>query len=377
MKIAVNTRLLIDGKLEGIGRFSLEILKRLVLNNPEHEFIFIFDRKPSPNFLFANNVKAVVAKPQARHPILWYLFFEFGVHKVLKKEKPDVFFSPDGWICLKSNVPTLNTIHDLNFEEHPEFLPNYIVKYYNKFFPRFARESTRLIAVSEYTKNDIVTRYGVAPEKVDVVFNAANSGFKPINDIQKLEVKKKYSDGEDYFLFVGLIHPRKNLYNQLRAFEVFKKETGSKLKFLIVGAQYSTTSELDKLLKESPVATDIIFVGRLSIEALFEVYGAAFALLYVSYFEGFGIPIVEAFNAEIPVITSNKTSMPEICGDAGLIVDPSDFNAIAIAMEKLYSSIRLRSHLIEKAKERRKKFNWDQSAEQVMEALLKTASVPK
>jgi glycosyltransferase involved in cell wall biosynthesis len=297
MKIAVNTRLLLKGKLEGIGRFSLEILRRLVENHPEHEFVFIFDRKPAPEFIFAKNVKAVVARPQARHPLLWYLFFEFGVYRVLKREKPDVFFSPDGWISLKSEVPTLNTIHDLNFEEHPEFLPPYIVKYYKKFFPRFARESSRLLTVSEYTKVDISKRYGVDPLKIDVVYNAANTAFRKLDEEQKLAVREKYTEGKDYFLFVGLIHPRKNLFNQLKAFEKFKLKTGSDYKFLVVGDRYSTTPELDDFLKTSTYSKDIIFAGRLGIDELVNAYGAEFAMMYVSYFEGFGIPIVEAFKA--------------------------------------------------------------------------------
>jgi glycosyltransferase involved in cell wall biosynthesis len=373
MKIAVNTRLLLKGKLEGIGRFSLEILRRLVENHPEHEFVFIFDRKPAPEFIFCKNVKAVVARPQARHPLLWYLFFEFGVYRVLKREKPDVFFSPDGWISLKSEVPTLNTIHDLNFEEHPEFLPPYIVKYYKKFFPRFARESSRLLTVSEYTKVDISKRYGVDPLKIDVVYNAANTAFRKLDEEQKLAVREKYTEGKDYFLFVGLIHPRKNLFNQLKAFEKFKLKTGSDYKFLVVGDRYSTTPELDDFLKTSTYSKDIIFAGRLGIDELVNVYGAAFALMYVSYFEGFGIPIVEAFKAEIPVVTSDRTSMPEISGKGGLIVDPDNNDMISKAMLKLFESGSLRQQLVEEGKALSGKFNWDQSAERVMEALEKTA----
>jgi len=373
MKIAVNTRLLIKGKLEGIGRFSLEILSRLAASHPEHQFIFIFDRKPSGEFVFGSNVKPVVVGPQARHPILWYLFFEYGVYKVLKKEKPDVFFSPDGWISLRSKVPTLNTIHDLNFEEHPEFLPRYIVKYYRRFFPRYAKNATRLLTVSEYTKSDISKRYGIDSAKIDVVYNAANDSFKKLSPDQIERVKVKYTGGKDFFLFVGLIHPRKNLYNQLKAFDHFKRETESDYKFLIVGDKYSSTPELDELLKNSDYSSDILFTGRLSIHALVDVYGAAFALMYVSYFEGFGIPIAEAFMAEIPVITSNRTSMPEVCGEGGLIVDPDDYHAISEAMLALHNSKDLVKRLVENGKKQSLKFSWERSAKQVMDALMKTA----
>jgi len=373
MKIAVNTRLLIEGKLEGIGRFSLEILQRITQNHPEHEFIFIFDRKPSAAFIFSENVRYVVAHPQARHPVLWYLFFEFGVYKILKREKPDVFFSPDGWISLRSKFPSLNTIHDLNFEHHPEFLPKYIVKYYKKFFPRFARESTRLLTVSEYTRKDISELYGVNTDKIDVVYNAPNKGFKKLSVEEANSIRTRFTSGAPYFLFVGLVHPRKNLVNQLKAFEKFKQNTGSDFKFLVVGDRYSATTELNELLKKSPYSKDIVFTGRLGINELVDVYGAAFALMYVSYFEGFGIPIVEAFKAEIPVVTSNRSSMPEICGDGGLIVDPDDSGAISEAMLELYNSEKLVEDLVENGRRQCKKYDWDASAEKVMQALLRTA----
>ncbi|HLV53533.1 MAG TPA: hypothetical protein VKY29_05905, partial [Cryomorphaceae bacterium] len=116
MKIAVNTRLLIKDKLEGIGWFSYETLRRLVEWMPETEFVFIFDRRPHPDFIFGDNVTPVVAHPQARHPLLWYLFFEYGVGAVLKKHRPDLFLSPDGWLCLRTDVKSLPVMHDLNFE---------------------------------------------------------------------------------------------------------------------------------------------------------------------------------------------------------------------------------------------------------------------
>src|SRR5690554_5573156 len=238
MRIAVNTRLLLKGKLEGIGWFTYETLKRITKAHPEHEFIFIFDRQPDPSFIFSENVKAVVAHPQARHPILWYLFFEFGVYRVLRKYKPDVFLSPDGWLSLRSKVRQIAVIHDLNFEAHPEFLPRHIVKYYKWFFPRFAHKASRIATVSEYTRKDLNQRYKVALSKTDVVYNGANTLFKPLalSDIQA--VRNEFTNGVPYFLFVGLIHPRKNLENQIRAFDAFKTAHISDYKFLIVGARH-------------------------------------------------------------------------------------------------------------------------------------------
>jgi len=373
MRIAVNTRLLIKGKLEGIGWFTYESLKRITSAHPEHEFIFIFDRKPDREFIFSENVKAVVANPQARHPVLWYLFFEFGIRRVLKKYKPDLFLSPDGWLCLNTPVNSMAVIHDLNFEAHPEFLPGHIGRYYRYFFPKFARKASRIATVSEFTKRDISKRYGISNDKIDVVYNGANKAFRPLHSSEVQEVREMFSDGKPYFLFVGLIHPRKNLENQLKAFEIFKRETGSEMKFVVVGARHWWSNELEALATESAFKEDIKFLGRKSLDDLIGLYGAAFALMYVSFFEGFGIPITEAFQAEIPVITSSESSMPEICGDAGIVVDPNSVKEISDAMITLSNDPELRKKLIEEGINRRSFFSWDKTAELLWESILKAA----
>ncbi len=371
MRIAVNTRLLLKDRLEGIGWFTYETLKRIVKAHPQVEFIFLFDREPDPSFLFGKNVKALVAHPQARHPVLWWLFFEIGIYRRLKQLKPDLFLSPDGWLSLRSKVPSLAVIHDLNFEAHPEFLPKHIAAYYHYFFPKFAAKAKRIATVSEYTKADIATRYKVPAARIDVVYNGCNAEFQTLDVGRRNAVKAKYSDGCDYFLFVGLIHPRKNLEHQLEAFSFFKRETGSNMKFLVVGARHWYSDGLARLEKESAYAKDIIFLGRQPMDVLYELYGAAFALLYVSYFEGFGIPILEAFHAGIPVITSNRSSMPEICLDAGIAVDPDDTEAIAKAMMELHLNPGLRESLIAKGHERKTAFSWELTAQALWHSIEK------
>lgn len=374
MRIAINTRLLLKGKLEGIGWFTFETLKRITQAHPEHEFIFIFDRKPDPEFVFSDNVKAVVAHPQARHPVLWYLFFEFGVYRALKKYKPDIFLSPDGWLSLRSSVKSLAVIHDLNFEAHPEFLPKHIVKYYKWFFPRFAKKAARIATVSEYTRQDLHERYNIDLSKIDVVYNGANTLFKPLATDEIQAVRDRISGGSLYFLFVGLIHPRKNLENQLRAFDAFKTQNDGDYKFVIVGAKHWWSTGLTDVLETTKYKEDIIFLGRQDMDALVEIYAAAFAVMYVSYFEGFGIPIVEAFHAEVPIITSTTSSMPEICGGAGLTANPDNISEITEAMISLAESEDLRLELIEKGRVQREKFSWDKTADALWNSILKAVN---
>jgi glycosyltransferase involved in cell wall biosynthesis len=372
MRIAVNTRLLLKDKMEGIGWFTYETLNRIVRSHPEIEFLFIFDRKPHPDFIFGENVKPIVASPQARHPFLWYLFFEIGVARVLKRYNPDIFVSPDGWLSLRSSTPQLAVIHDLNFEEHPEFIEKLSLKYYRRYFPRYAQKAKRIVAVSNYTKKDIARRYGVNSAKIDVVYNGVNPKFAPIDASEIQEIRNRFSDGQPYFLFVGLIHPRKNLFNQVQAFLQMKEATGSKIKYLIVGEVYSSNPKLDELLKSSRFGSDVNFLGRQNLDCLVKLYASAFALTYVSYFEGFGIPIIEAMKSGVPVITSRTSSMPEIAADAGLLVDPNSPDDIAEAMIQLLERTEVYSNAVHKGLRRAADFTWDKSAEQLFTSIMKS-----
>lgn len=166
MKIAVNTRLLLRGKLEGMGWFSFETLKRLTQNHPEHQFIFIFDRPYAQEFIFSDNITPVVAGPPARHPFLFYIWFDFQIPRLLKKYQADLFLSPDGYLSLRTDIPQLAVIHDISFIHRPDDLPWLKRRYYNWFFPRFARKAKRIATVSNYSKEDIVRSFQIEPKRL-------------------------------------------------------------------------------------------------------------------------------------------------------------------------------------------------------------------
>lgn len=365
MRIAVNTRLLLKNKLEGIGWFSYESLKRICTQRPEHEFFFIFDRQWSDEFIFSDNITPVSLSPQARHPLLYYIWFEQSMPKMLKKLNADLFFSPDGYLSLKTGVRSVNVFHDLNFEHYPDDVPFAERFFYRRYFPRYAHKATRIATVSEYSKQDIVKTYKVNPDKIDVVYNGANQAYKPLNDEEKKQTIDKFSGGLPYFLFVGALHPRKNLINLFSAYDIFRKQHTEPVNLIIVGAKMWWTKAIEKAYENMVFKNDVIFTGRLNINDLKNVFGAALALTYVSYFEGFGIPIVEAFYSDTPVITSNVTSMPEVAGDAAILVNPFSPSSIAEAMLEIANDQNLRDQLIDKSRQRRKLFSWQQTADRV------------
>ncbi len=374
MRIVVNTRLLLKDRLEGIGWFTHETLKRICTQHPEHEFFFVFDRKWDDEFIYSSNITPLSMPPQARHPLLYYLWFNYSIPYVLKKVKPDLFISPDGYLPLNLNVKTLAVMHDLNFEHYPQDLPPAERYYYRRFFPRYAANADRIGTVSEFSKRDISELYKINPDKIDVLYNGANEFFEPSEEFTKSETKNKYADGKQYFLYVGALNPRKNIVNLLKAYEAMRENHPDVVKLVIVGAKMWRTSDIYQTVHRMKYRDDINFCSRLNVQELKNLYGAALALTYVSYFEGFGIPIVEAFCCDTPVITSNVTSMPEVAGDAALLIDPFSVSSIADAMLQIVSSDEVRQSLIAKGRIRQKAFTWQKSADKFWDSILKTVS---
>lgn len=363
MRIAVNTRLLLKDKLEGIGWFSYESLKRIVSVHPEHEFIFIFDRKYDTDFIFADNIIPVVAGPPARHPVLWWFWLECVIPSVLKKYKADLFVSPDGFLSLRSKVPSLSVIHDINFEHHPEQLPWMVRKFYRWHFLRAAKKACRVGTVSEYSKQDIASVYHINADKIDVYYNGANSLYQPASPGKKATVRNEISNGSPYFIFVGALNPRKNIPGLLKAFDKFKMNDQKRVKLVIVGDTMHQTRLIKESIEEMQHNTDVIFTGRMPVEKLSGVMGAAHALIFVPFFEGFGIPVLEAMNVEIPMVCSNRTSLPEVAGDAALMVDPENTGEIASAMQKIVDDDNLCQELVKRGRKQRMKFSLDRTAE--------------
>ncbi len=377
MNIVVNTQLLLYGKLDGIGWFTFETLKRITALHPEHNFYFIFDRKPSEKIKFPENTHFVILHPQSRHPWLWFLRFEIFMPFLLKKLKADLFLSPDGWMTNLTSVPCVQVLHDLNFAHNPADLPFWARNYYNKLFPKYAKKAVRIATVSEFSKQDIVKTYNISPDKIDVTPNGCSLDYTPTS-LQEQEItREKHTGGKPYFMFVGALIPRKNIARMFTAFDLFKIQDKQNSKLVVIGNRKWWTKNINQAYQNMRYKKDVIFISNLQIHDLRQLYSASKALVFVPYFEGFGIPILEAFNCDTAVITSNVTSMPEVAGDAALQVDPFNVHEIAHAMEQLSNDMQLRNQLIEKGRQRRKLFSWDITAEKLWECIMKAARESK
>lgn len=375
-KIAVNTRFLLSNRLEGIGYFTHETLRHIVRSHPEVDFYFLFDRQYSKEFLYASNVKPVVLFPQARHPFLWYWWFEISVARWLTQHQPDLFLSTDGYCSLSSNTPTVAVIHDLSFEHYPQYVPWLTNKYYRHFMPRFIQHATRVATVSEYSRQDIVQQYQIEPSKIDVVYSAAKDFFKPTDAVSQQDVCNKYTGGAPFLLYVGSVNGRKNIKNMLLAFDAFKQKHGGDLKFLIAGSMGWSNKEMQIAHQQMIFSADVIFAGRINEDELVKIIGSSFALIYVSLFEGFGVPPLEAMKCEVPCITSSTTSMPEITAGAALLANPNEVMDIAKKIETLYLDNTLRAQLIAKGIKRANDFSWQQTAELLWQCCERAMQTP-
>jgi len=368
MVIAINCRHLTPNKLEGFGTYTYELVTRWIKEHNEVNFVLIFDREPTVVIPELPNVKKVVIGPPTRHPLLYWIWFEWSIPRILKRYKATLFFSPDGYNSLRSRVPSVITVHDLNFEHNPADLPKVLGWYLRKFVPKFVEKATRVLTVSAYSKQDITKCYRCASEKISTVYNGANEIYQPLSEDVKITTRKRISNNRPYFLFVGSLHPRKNVQRLITAYQGINNPS---VDLVIVGSAMWR----DHQISVDPNGADRIhFLGYLAQKELAEVMGSALALTYVPYFEGFGIPLVEAMRCGIPILAANTTCLPEIAGNAAIYCDPFNVQEIQMGLEQLIENDTLRIQLSENSINRATEFSWDQAAKVSWEVIYTTAN---
>ena len=375
MTVAINCWILRNKKLDGIGYFTVNAVANLIKNHPEVQFKILCDKKFTEDYFDFANVTKHKIFPALRHPLLYVFYMEVVLPFFLRKHKPDVMVSADGYLSLSSSCKQIPIIYDINFEHKPGDIKLKNRIYFKFFFKRFARKAKRIATISEYSKKDIADYYKLDSSTIDNVSCGINSNFSPLDEQQISEVKNKWSGGKPYYFFVGSMHPRKNIKRLIDAFNLFKQKTGTNFKLILAGSILWSKTEIEDSYTNSPYKEDIIFTGRLSDEDLQKMLGAAYALSFVPIFEGFGLPIVEAFQSGVPVICSNVTSMPEVAGNAALMVDPFSIDSIAEGMVTLSKNNELRNQLIAKGHIQKQLFSWSRTAGLLWESICKVTGV--
>ncbi|MEK7377033.1 MAG: glycosyltransferase family 1 protein, partial [Candidatus Margulisiibacteriota bacterium] len=335
MRIAINARLLNCPDF-GIRTYLKCLTDHLVKNDGQNEYVLLSDKKQNK---------------------LWEHLYLAGI---VNRGGFDVFHSPDHVLPLpRVKCKTVITVHDLSFVKHPELF-GAGKRIYKRFIaPYSVKRADKVIAVSQNTKNDIVKLYKTDPAKITVVYNGAGNEFFKIGDKDVLDqARNKYGLTDNYILFVGTIEPRKNIINLIKAF----KKSAATRGLVIVGKKGWLSDPIIREIKDHNGADKILWIDNVETKDLPALYSMASLLVYPSLYEGFGLPILEAMACGVPVITSNISSMPEVAGDAAVLIDPNGIDEIAKAIKDVLGDEHLRQSLISKGYQQAKKFSWEKCA---------------
>lgn len=396
LTIGIDIRVLARGTRTGIEEYVLNLLPRLLaLDLPtgrqaetiKYKLFYNAFKKVKLDYPWLKLPNVELCEFKIPNRVLDFFSQAFKYPKIDKfLGDLDIFFSPHFLpISLPKNCKRVITFHDLSFEHHSQFFsPSRKLWHFLTFPKQQAEKADKILVDSESTKEDLIKIYKVNPEKVKVIYLGISSDFKPIKKSSSRfnEVGKKYGLPEKFILYFGTIEPRKNLISVIRAFERLKKKSIWKdvdsaviktedifydLKLVIAGARGWLYKDIIKVAKNSKYSKDIIFTGLISDKDKPFLYNLAKAFVYPSFFEGFGFPPLEAMACGVPTIVSNASSLPEVVGSGAIMIDPYNIDELSYAIRKILEDKELRENLIQKGFEQVKKFNWDKTAQRVLE----------
>lgn len=370
MIIAVNTRLKKEDQPEGYQSFLFEILNRLTQTNPQHNFIFIFDKAYDEKFSFAGNVKPMVAGPQTNNNLRLQYWLHYKIPAVLRKHKATVFVSMDGTCSLRTKVPQCVLLTDLSFLQQPQLIKKSQARFYKKNTPAFLAKAKSIATVSQFCKSVIVNQYKINEADVAVINAGVDEFFKPIAWEAKEIIKEKYTEGKAYFLFSGNINQRSNLINLLKAFSFFKKRQKSNMMLLIAGQANET---FKKELNTYKFKTDVLLLEDIQTTALAAITAAAYAMVYPVLYTDFALAPLQAMQCGVPVVASNTGALPAICGDAALYCNPNNFKDIAEQMMLVFKDEDRAGALVKAGNALVKQYQWQSAADLLMQRILECA----
>jgi glycosyltransferase involved in cell wall biosynthesis len=365
MIIGVNARLLFSEHLEGLGRYTLQTLEVMAEEHPKDTFILFFDRKMKVDrFSRYSNIRSVCLYCPTRHPLLILFWFEILLPIALWFHNVSVFYSADNFLSLRSSVPTVLICHDLAYLSFPDGIKKGFSLFYRKMMPKYLSKAKRLGTVSNFTKSDILNQFPSYQKPIFVAYNGLPT---------RSTITSKYTHQRQYFIYVGSIHPRKNVAGLIYAYQDYRNRYNGDHDLIIIGKVGWSEREIISLLKTEGV----YHFENVNDFEIASYITKATAMVYVSFFEGFGIPILEAFAYETPVITSANSAMSEVAGDAAVLVEPHDKLAISQSMYKLSKDMSLREELIDLGKKRLHHFSWQTSAQIIYDQLSEIAQTQK
>ncbi|MFB0508911.1 MAG: glycosyltransferase family 4 protein, partial [bacterium] len=373
MHIAIDT-LSAKSLHHGMGVYVTNLVNRLVKIGAEHRFILYLTRRNADYINSSNNIKRIFITSNRPLRIAWEnSLLPFS----LQKEGVSVFWGPSNFLPSIKFCKYAVTIHDITAISFPDYYPALRRFHYKSSILNSVRVADRIIVVSTQTKNDVIQYFKVPEQKVTVIHNGLDERFlnQAITDPcaeQRIapQLKEKYCLPDSFIFTLGVLEPKKNVANLVRAYALAKKMNLGFLPKLVVGGskEYGWKNrEFFQAVAEFKLEDDVKFTGRIDNEDLSAIYQAATVFVFPSIYEGFGLPVIEAMACGTPVITSNTSSLPEIAGDAAILVNPYEPREIADALFQVLTNEIRRQAMIEKGRKNASRFSWDKAAQEILQ----------
>lgn len=373
MRIGIDIRALMDLRYSGVSEYVMNLVNEILKQDKNNQYILFYNsfkdiKSRLPEF-GGDNVKLI----GWRYP---NKIFNYFLQKILKWPKidrklgVDLFFMPHiNFASLSSDCKSIITIHDLSYLRYPEFFSTRKNVWHRMInVKKLIKKFDKIVSVSENTKNDIAVLCRIDELKVKVISSAISENCKRVDNINELTlVKNIYNLPGEFILYLGTIEPRKNIENLIEAYNLFKKRTDSNVKLVIAGSKGWKYKYIFELISKSQYSQDIIVLGYVEDAHKPALYTLSKLLVYPSFYEGFGFPPLEAMFCGTPVIASYSSSLPEVCADAALLVNPYNPNDISSALEELMSNNDLREKLIKKGLARASSYSWANTAKKYIE----------
>ena len=360
MRIGIDARLIYYTNA-GISQYTLRLIQGLAEIDHKDEFLILRDRRDSLIITDNHNFKRINLWTPSHHR-----FEQWGLRFELPSLGLDLLHSPDFIPPFHRNFKSVITIHDLAFLLYPHFLTQDSARYYGQI-DQAVKNTDHIIAVSQSTKQDTIHLLGVPESKISVIYEAANPLYRPTDRDQARAYVKRAYELDEYLLFVSTIEPRKNLPTLLHAFRTLRDQYKVKTTLAIVGWEGWLSKSTFDLVEKLRLKDTVRFLGRVPLEDLVHLYNGAQALVHPSFYEGFGLPPLEAMLCGIPVICSNVSALPEVVGDAALLIPPEEVSEWTVAMWRVLHDQELWAEMQAKGYERAKCFSVEKTACQTLE----------
>lgn len=365
----------VDKQLTGMGMYTYNLVKNLARVNRENEYCLLHYRKMDLDIYRSNHDMVLPKVMRPFRPTVWRATI---MPFLLRRQKLDLVHDPSG-LALASRMPfpQVVTMHELTYLHFPEALRRSI-RLYQKFWlhHRLSKNADRIITISNYMKRELIEDLAIPEEKISVIYNGVDDRYRVLDKEEVTRVRQKYGLDFPFILYIGYVTVKKGTANLVRAYHELKR-AGSRHKLVIVGKKTRPWEEVFGTVEKLGLEQDVIFTGYAPGEDLPGLYNAADLFVYPSFYEGFGIPPLEAMASGTPVITSNSSSLPEVVGNGGILVDPHNIDEMAKAMHEVLTNRALREGLIQKGKERARLFSWEKMARETLRVYDEVCGVGK